>query len=149
MNIPNPAYLSPFEPYDSSLLGQYRPNLTVVATEPKSIGHLYTEDLTDYQSFVAKCYEKKFGTIKVSSLKGDFFPIIYIDKLRISKNFYWVSLFESSSWMFDLDPNARSMRMYSEEDSVESPEYPLTQDLTDFSYENLRLTLYNYKFVFQ
>ena len=80
MNIPNPAYLSPFEPYDSSLLGQYRPNLTVVATEPRSIGHLYTEDLTDYQSFVAKCYEKKFGTIKVSSLKGDFFPIIYIDK---------------------------------------------------------------------
>ena len=51
--------------------------------------------------------------------------------------------------MFDLDPNARSMRKYSEEDSVESPEYPLTQDLTDFSYENLRLTLYYYKFIFQ
>ena len=73
MNIPNPAYLSSYHGYNSSSYGQYQPKLTIVATEPKAIGHLYTEDLTDYQSFVANCYEKKFATIKVSSLTGDFF----------------------------------------------------------------------------
>eukprot|EP00088_Acartia_fossae_P019680 TRINITY_DN214_c0_g1_i3.p1 TRINITY_DN214_c0_g1~~TRINITY_DN214_c0_g1_i3.p1 ORF type:complete len:1051 (-),score=178.18 TRINITY_DN214_c0_g1_i3:121-3273(-) len=60
---PNPAYVT------SDYRDEYLPQMTrhgagrsIMSSDQQTV--LYTEDLSDYQSFVADCYERKFNSIK-------------------------------------------------------------------------------------